>query len=112
VTLHGTEAQLLRAVQAALMLTGGGKCIVLRLNSGVVAIKQDGRSRMFRGCEPGTPDLLVVLPGGRTVWLELKSEKGRVTAEQVDWHRRARNLGHTVAIVRNIEDALCAVWPA
>ena len=35
------------------------------------------------GLLPGAPDLCVVLPEGRVVWFEVKSDKGRVSANQI-----------------------------
>jgi hypothetical protein len=49
-----------------------------------------------RGCnEPGFVDLVVALPGGRTLWLELKSKKGRLSPDQQRWRRALLYLGHS-----------------
>ena len=45
---------------------------VMRLNSGGVKAKG---GMWFRGCPAGTPDLLILLPGGSCVWVELKPDK-------------------------------------
>ena len=44
----------------------------------------------------GVPDRLVLLPRGRIVFVELKTETGRLTPLQIDTHNRMRNLGAEV----------------
>jgi len=56
------------------------------------------------GLLPGIPDLMVMLPKGRVVFFELKSEKGRVSDTQLAIHLKMHGLNHDVAIVRSIDD--------
>lgn len=50
-------------------------------------------------------DRLIVLPGGRVVFVECKRPSGgRFSAHQILRHARYKNLGAEVAIVRNEED--------
>jgi len=50
---------------------------------------------------PGFPDLVLVhKTTGRVIWAELKSEKGRVTAEQAEWLTALRAGGHTAGVWR------------
>ncbi len=70
------------------------------------------RSRSPNGCEPGTPDIEVMLPGGRVVWLELKTAEGNPSDVQTEWHAMARSMGHTVHVVRSVEEAVGAVVDA
>jgi hypothetical protein len=103
---RGTEAALKRAVVAALKLELRGRGKVLRLNAGKIVLGTGNDRRMLAGVEPGTPDLLVMLPGGRTLWLELKTETGRVTDTQRAWHEAAHALGHDVIVCRSVHYAL------
>ena len=54
----------------------------------------------------GMPDLIVLLPQGRVVFLEVKRPKGRPTPYQLEVHERLRGMGHEVYIVRSAEEAL------
>jgi len=63
------------------------------------------RHRVRYGLGTGSPDL-VGHAHGRFVGLELKTEDGRVSEEQEDWHEAARNKGATIVVVRSVEDAL------
>lgn len=50
-------------------------------------------------------DRLVILPGGRTVYAELKRPKGgRLSAHQEEMLRRLRELGHEAWVMRTKED--------
>jgi hypothetical protein len=65
--------------------------IVQRLHSG------RGRRRQLL-CIPGTPDILVVAPGGRTLWIETKSKGGRLSPAQREMHDKLRAMGHDVRV--------------
>lgn len=60
------------------------------------------------GLGVGSPDLLCVV-GGVALFLELKTEDGRVEDEQVRWHDMARARGVRVEVVRSVEEAREAV---
>ena len=49
--------------------------------------------------ETGYPDRLIVMPGGRTAWAEIKSKGCRPTALQSLCHRRLRSLGHICEVL-------------
>lgn len=49
---------------------------------------------------------LMVFPRGRLepVFMELKTSKGRLSADQVLFRKRVTELGHEYAVVRGVED--------
>lgn len=51
------------------------------------------------GIRPGVSDLPILLPGGRTIWLELKFKGGEMSEKQDKFADRARALGHIVATI-------------
>lgn len=53
----------------------------------------------------GLPDRMVLMPGGRIWFVELKSERGKLSAMQSFVHRFLRNLGFEVEVL-NSGDAL------
>lgn len=54
----------------------------------------------------GFPDRILLLPGGKAVWVELKRpEGGRVSAAQRVAHLRLRRMGQRVEIVATMEQA-------
>ena len=56
-----------------------------------------------RGGRKGFPDHLI-LHAGRTVFIEFKNHRGRVSPEQQEFHWRLREAGFRVYVVRGIED--------
>ena len=52
----------------------------------------------------GEPDLTILMPGGRVLFVEAKTRSGRISEEQEAFARRAELLGHTVHIVRSFEE--------
>jgi len=54
--------------------------------------------------EKGVPDRMVIIPGGEILLVELKTETGRVSPAQKEWHRRAGVLGVHVYVVKGPEE--------
>ena len=52
----------------------------------------------------GVPDRLVTLPGGRIIFVELKSPTGRLSPSQIRDHERRIQMGCEVRVINNIED--------
>jgi VRR-NUC domain. len=61
-----------------------------------------GRQR-WAGLMPGAPDLIAV-KRGRVVFLEVKTEKGKVSERQSEVHDLLRLHGMEVRVVRNVDD--------
>lgn len=69
-------------------------------------------SNAVPGLTPGWPDLAVALPGGRTLWWEVKTPKGRLDPPQIIIHADLVALDHAVTVVRSIDDARGALAAA
>jgi hypothetical protein len=52
------------------------------------------------GLTPGEPDLRVYGPGGRTLFLELKTPDGRLSTAQSARHKALAALGHDVRVLK------------
>lgn len=103
-----SESDLIRSIMQS--LAWYDHLHALRLNAGLTIVTgQDGRRRAIRGVEAGTPDILVMVQGGGVVWLEAKTRTGRLSKPQKAWHARAASMGHTVHVVRSVDDALDAL---
>lgn len=99
------EAELQHAIFAALGAQPG--VVAWRNNVGVAA--QGERSVAYGVGGKGAPDLLVEVQRGSwwiALWLEVKTQDGRVRPEQRAWHEAARRMGRHVHVVRSVEDAL------
>jgi hypothetical protein len=53
----------------------------------------------------GVPDRIVLLPGGRIWFVELKTETGRPTALQKHWQRVLSQIGFNVCILSGRQEA-------
>ena len=54
---------------------------------------------------PGMPDRVVLLPGSRVLWVELKTKGGRLSELQKYRHAALRHAGHEVVVVWSKEQA-------
>lgn len=78
-------------------------------NGSVLAGDAEQRARQMNklkntGLRPGVPDLLIILPGGRCAWAELKSATGTLSAAQKEWRDRLEAMGHDWRLVRSVEE--------
>ena len=58
------------------------------------------------GLLAGAADLVMLLPGGETVFVEVKTSKGRQQESQKQFQERVEKLGFTYLLWRNLADAL------
>jgi hypothetical protein len=89
----GPEAKLLRETQRY-ATAHGVPCIRLVFHRGIAA---------------GWPDLLLLIPGGKPLWLELKAPTGKLTALQTIRYLTLSERGYNVAVAYNINDARTAI---
>jgi len=70
-----------------------------------------GRREKARGMRKGFPDLILISKNG-TAFMEVKTDKGRLRKEQVEWAEWLSIWGHEYAVVRSIDDvkACLAAW--
>ena len=53
----------------------------------------------------GMPDRIILLPGGKVVWVELKTESGSLSEIQKIRHRWLQQVGQIVKVVWSVEEA-------
>ena len=52
----------------------------------------------------GEPDFVVLMDGGRLLMVECKTANGKLSPEQQAMSAHAKKLGHTIHVVRSMED--------
>ena len=57
----------------------------------------------------GVPDRMIITPEGEVIFIELKTERGRLSAEQKAQIRRLRDHGTTVTVLYGAEDVNCFI---
>ena len=97
------EAAIQRAIKQRLAFHGI-VCVAVP-NEGRRSVA-NGRMMKSTGLMPGFPDLILLAPGGRVAFLEVKAPSGRVSPAQSQAHAMLDRLGHQVAVVRSQDDAV------
>lgn len=64
-----------------------------------------------QGVKPGVPDLFLPVPrfGCHGLWIEMKTQDGRLSKEQKDWIAYLTAAGYQAKVCRSLEDALAAL---
>jgi hypothetical protein len=60
------------------------------------------------GTIPGAPDLVLWFPPGKSLCLEVKADKGRISESQHWFHSKLQWCGVPIEIVRGLDDAIQA----
>jgi len=89
------ESDIQKAIVSALAWTGW---VVIHIPNQ----STQGRQR-WAGLLPGAPDLIAVRRG-RVVFLEVKTERGRLRPSQAEAHTALARQGMEVRVVRGIDD--------
>jgi Holliday junction resolvase len=97
-----SETDLQRSIMRGLCALG---CMVVRVQSGSFR----GAGGWVSGAKKGTPDLVVLDRQARVTFVEVKTDEGEPSEAQREWHAQALALGHRVAVVRSVREAVEAV---
>ena len=81
----------------------------ISLNGSAKENAQTMYSMVQQGFSRGMPDLLLYLPNGKVLNMELKTDKGKQSADQVDVQNRLTKLGHNYYIIRTVYEAFNAI---
>ena len=60
------------------------------------------------GAAAGFSDLIVIAPGGKTLFLEVKTSSGKLSEAQKSFANDLQLMGHNYSVVRSIDDARVA----
>lgn len=97
-----TEAAIQREIMQAARAMGHK---AFRMNAGKVRVK----GGFMELAEDGTPDLLIIMSRGRSLWVEVKKPGEEPAVVQRLRHRELRNMGHAVTVARSVEEFIKAV---
>ena len=79
-------------------------CLVMAIPNGSQRTANGRPANAVAGMLPGAPDLVIALPDGKVLWLEVKAPKGRVQDSQVLVHEKLGEIGHAIHVVRSIDE--------
>ena len=74
-------------------------------NAGQRSLRMGARMK-HEGLRAGVADLCIMLPEGRSAWLELKKPGNYQTIEQKGFAARCARLEHPYAVVKTLEQAI------
>jgi hypothetical protein len=100
------------AIQASIveyLRTVAPGVLVFHVPNGGLRSKSEAARLKWIGVLAGVPDLVLVAPGGRTFFLEVKTERGVLSAAQKDVCSALTDLGIEPAVVRGISDVRLAL---
>ena len=79
--------------------------VIYAVPNGGLRTKAEAALLKWTGVLSGVPDLALVLPGGRSAFMEIKTPKGVLSEAQRGMRMRFIRMGVPCATVRSIEDA-------
>lgn len=79
-------------------------CIVAAIPNGAYHDARQGARLKWTGMLSGMPDLVVLAPRSKALFVEVKAPKGVLSSQQKEVHEALRLLGHTVILARGIDD--------
>ena len=100
------ETDLVKECLAYLKLKG---IMAWRNNTGGTVSEYKGRKRFTRFGQPGSVDILGILPYGQLLAVECKVGKNKLTAIQEDWLSRAKEHGAKVIVAYSLDDVMSEV---
>lgn len=62
------------------------------------------RSLKLTGFTAGISDTIILLPSGKSIFVEFKTEIGSQSPSQIEFQNRLENLGHKYYICRSLEE--------
>lgn len=89
--------------QIARLHEAAGRLVCIRISNGGV-IQQGGRKMIPNPEMAGITDLVLLLRGGTTLWVEMKAQDGRQSEGQEAFQRRITRVGHKYHLARSVEE--------
>ena len=92
------------AVQYLRIMENLGELIFFHPPNGGARTKAEGGIFKSLGVRPGVPDLVLLFPGGRCAFIEIKAPKGRLSAAQKAFKNTVEAMGFPFAECRAVDE--------
>jgi hypothetical protein len=99
------EHKLQVALFAFLKVALRKECYAFAIPNGGLRNISVARKLKAEGVQAGVPDVGVMMPMGRIVWLELKAKGGRLSREQKQFRDLCDKITHQYCVIHSIDDA-------
>jgi hypothetical protein len=103
-----SESNLVRAIIDLLNLSG---CVAVRFNNQPTAQVVRGQFFGYRRLNNprGIPDIVGVAPTGRAIWIEAKTDDGRVSKDQKLFLDTVHHQGAIAMVARSVDDVAAVI---
>ena len=99
------EQQIQRAVVQYLgIMENLGELTFFHVPNGGRRTKAEGSIFKSLGVRPGVPDLVLLFPGGKCAFVEIKADKGRLSAAQKAFRNTAEAMGFPFLEARGVDE--------
>jgi len=107
------HAMQVSVVEYARRFNRGGAMVVAIPNAGKRS-PAVARAMQAEGLTPGVADLCFIMGNGITGWLELKTQRGRLSPTQLEFQAACQHLGHLYEVAYTFDDAIAVLkhWGA
>ena len=102
--MAASEIQIQTLFRSRARIMCPGVCLVAVPNGGKRSQWAAGQAKR-EGLAKGFPDLIALAPG-KVAFIEMKSAKGRVRADQTEWIDRLKAMGFPAGIFRDADSAV------
>jgi len=100
------EQTLIKAINDYLQVKENMKQLFfIRNNTGAVVSEYRGKKRFYRFGKAGSSDFIVFTKTA-TLFIECKSEEGKLSEAQIEFQKLVEKLGYIYMIIRNIDELL------
>ena len=86
--------------------------IIFSIPNGGSRNKVEAMTLKATGLLAGASDTILILPNGKLIFCEVKTETGSQSPEQIDFQKRVEALGFEYWLVRGLADFQKKVWDA
>ncbi len=84
--------------------------MIFSIPNGGTRNKLEAITMKATGLLAGASDLIVILPNGKLMFIELKTDTGKQSDKQIDFEKRVNDLGFEYRIIRSLEEFKQLIW--
>lgn len=100
---NAIQAQIVKAyTNEHCLIHHNPRCLILSIPNGGTRNVIEAMTMKSTGLLPGASDLIVI-HNGILMWVEVKTETGKLSKEQLSFQSRVEALGYTYRVVRSLE---------
>lgn len=80
------------------------RAMIFSIPNGGTRNKLEAITMKATGLLAGASDLVVILPNGELIFVEVKTETGKQSDKQIDFEQRVKTLGYEYKLIKSLEE--------